>query len=245
MQTTVGVLRHHPETERIVEALRDIEVADRHISALSPAASKAALRGVPTTQAEQPGIGRTIGSVVGGAAGTAGGLAVASVALPGVGPVIAAGAIALGVLGAVAGGAVGDQLDDTLSHGLSTDELYVYRDALQKGRSIVIVMVEDDAQATQVRQLIAGLGAESVDAAREAWWLGLRDAEEAEYTRHGGDFRKDELLYRLGTTRRAAYACMPRRSTRRARPSATGTGWLSRSRPSAPATTAAGLIGRG
>jgi hypothetical protein len=108
-------------------------------------------------------------------------------------PVIGAGAIALGVRGAVAGDAVGDQLDDTLSHGLPTDELYVYRDALQKGRSIVIVMVEDDAQATQVRQLIAGLGAESVDGAREAWWIGLRDAEEAEYTRQGGDFRKDEL----------------------------------------------------
>ena len=44
-----------------------------------------------------------------------------------------------------------------------------------------------------MRQLIAGLGAESVDAAREEWWIGLRDAEEAEYTRQGGDFRKDEL----------------------------------------------------
>jgi hypothetical protein len=65
------------------------------------------------------------------------------------GPVIGAGAIALGVRGADAVDAVGDQLDDTLSHGLPTDELYVYRDALQKGRSIVIVMVEDDAQATQ------------------------------------------------------------------------------------------------
>jgi hypothetical protein len=198
MQTVVGVVRHHSETERIVEALRDIEVADRHISVLSPTASEAALRGVPTTEAEQLGIGRTIGSVVGGAAGTAGGLAVASVALPGVGPVIAAGAIALGVLGAVAGGAVGDQLDDTLSHGIPTDELYVYRDALQEGRSIVIVTAEDEAQATQVRDMFADLGAESVDAARELWWIGLRDAEEAEYTRQGGDFRADETPYRLG-----------------------------------------------
>ena len=198
MQVVVGVVRYHSEAERIVEVLREIEVSDRHISVLSPAASKAALRSVPTTEAEQPGIGKTIGSVVGGAAGTAGGLAAASVALPGVGPVIAAGAIALGVLGAVAGGAVGDQLDDTLSHGLPTDELYVYRDALQKGRSIVIAMAEDDAQATQVRQLFAGLGAESVDAAREDWWIGLRDAEEVEYTHQGGDFRKDEMLYRLG-----------------------------------------------
>jgi hypothetical protein len=153
---------------------------------------------VPTTEAEQLGIGRTIGSVVGGAAGTAGGLAVASVVLPGVGPVIAAGAIALGLLGAVAGGAVGDQLDDTLSHGIPTDELYVYRDALQEGRSIVIVTAENEAQATQVRDIFADLGAESVDAAREQWWIGLRDAEEAEYPRQGGDFRADETPYRLG-----------------------------------------------
>jgi hypothetical protein len=198
MEAVVGVVRHYPDAERIVEALREIEVSDRHISVLSPGSSEAALRRVPTTDAEQPGIGRAIGSVVGGATGTASGLAVASVALPGVGPVIGAGAIALGLLGAVAGGAVGDQLDDTLSHGLPTDELYVYRDALQKGRSIVVAMAEDDAQAAQVRQLFTGLGAESVDAAREDWWIGLRDAEEAEYTGQGGDFRKDEMLYRQG-----------------------------------------------
>ena len=198
MHAVVGVVRHHAEAERIVEALREIEISDRHISALSPAASEAAIKGIPTTDAEQPGIGTAIGSVVGGAVGTAGGLAVASLALPGVGPVVAIGAIALGMLGAVAGGTVGGQLDDALSQGLPTDELYVYRDALQKGRSIVIAIAEDDAQATQVRQLFASLGAESVDAAREEWWIGLRDAEETEYTRHGGDFRKDERLYRLG-----------------------------------------------
>jgi hypothetical protein len=198
MQVVVGVPRHYWEAERIVEALREIEIADRNISVLSPGSSEAAIRRAPTTEAEQPGIGRAIGSVVGGATCTASGLALASVALQGVGPVMAAGAIALGLLGGVAGGAIGDQLDDTLSHGLPTDELYVYRDALQKGRSIVIALTEDDAQATQVRQLFAGLGAASVDAAREDWWLGLRDAEEAEYSRRGGDFRKDEALYRTG-----------------------------------------------
>jgi hypothetical protein len=197
MPAVVGVVRHYSDVERIVQALRDIEVADRHIRILTPASSDAALRTVPTTEAEQLGIGQTLGSVVGGAAATAGGLAAASVAHPGVGPVIVAGAIA-GLLGAVAGKAVGGQIDDTLTEGLPTDELYVYRDALQKGRSIVIAMAEDDAQATQVCRLLAELGAESVDAAREDWWIGLRDAEEAEYTRRGGDFTKDEMLYRLG-----------------------------------------------
>jgi hypothetical protein len=198
MQAVVGVVRQHAHAEEIVTALREIGVTDRRISVLSPGTPDAAVRSVPTTEAEQPGIGGTIGSVVGGAAGTAGGLAVASLAVPGVGPVIAAGAIALGLLGAAAGGALGGQFDDVLSKGLPADELYVYRHALRTGRTVVIVTVDDDAEAERVRDVLVTRGAESVDAAREDWWIGLRDAEEAEYTRQGGDFRKDEAVYRQG-----------------------------------------------
>jgi hypothetical protein len=198
MRTVVGVVRDLSDVKSIVEVLRKIEVPDDRISVLSPDSSEAAIRRVPTTEAEQPAIAQAIGGVVGGAAGSAGALAVASVALPGIGPVVVAGAIALGLLGAVAGGAVAGQLDNALSRGLPTDELYVYRDALRKGRSIVIVTAEDDAEAARVREVLAGLGAESVDAAREDWWIGLRDAEEVEYARQGGDFTKDEALYRMG-----------------------------------------------
>jgi hypothetical protein len=198
METVVGVVQQHREAPRMVEALREINIADRHISVLSPSAFRSALSRVPATESEQPGIGTAIGSVVGGAAGTAGGLAATAVVLPGVGAVMAAGAIALGMLGALAGRAVGHHLDESFSNGLPTDELYVYRDALAKGRSLVIVTTENGTQAAQVRQLLADLGAESVDAAREEWWIGLRDAEEAEYTRQGGDFEADEGLYRLG-----------------------------------------------
>jgi hypothetical protein len=205
MQAVVGVVQRYSAALQIVDALQAAGIPDARLSALSPASAQssgpaeATLKAtVPTTDAEQPGIGGTIGSVVGGAAGTAGGLAVASLALPGVGPVLAAGALALGVIGALAGGAIGSQLDDTLSMGLPTDELYVYRHALRSGRSIVVAMAEDDAEARKARELMTRMGAESVDAAREEWWVGLRDAEEAEYTRQGGDFRKDEALYRLG-----------------------------------------------
>src|SRR6185436_8024826 len=96
MQAVVGVVRTHSAALRIVEALRRIDVPDQHISVLSPSTPESALQAVPKTDAEQPGIGGTIGGVVGGAAGTAGGLSVAALALTGVGPVIAAGANALG-----------------------------------------------------------------------------------------------------------------------------------------------------
>ena len=198
MQAVVGVVRTYSEALQIVEAVRALGIPDRHISVLSPHTPESVIQALPKTDAEQPGIGGTIGGVVGGAAGTAGGLSVAALALPGVGPVVAAGAIALGLLGAVAGAAVGSRLDDTLSKGLPTDELYVYRDALRRGRSMVVVTVEDEELAERVRRLLNDVGAESTDAAREEWWIGLRDAQEAHYTREGGDFRKDEALFRRG-----------------------------------------------
>jgi hypothetical protein len=37
-----------------------------------------------------------------------------------------------------------------------------------------------------------------VDAARHAWWIGLRDSEAARYAGTGDDFVRDEPTYRLG-----------------------------------------------
>jgi hypothetical protein len=66
------------------------------------------------------------------------------------------------------------------------------------GCSVVIVVAEDDARGDTARGIISQAGAESVDAAREEWWVGLRDAEEAEYTVDGGDFSVEEPVYRRG-----------------------------------------------
>ena len=60
----------------------------------------------------------------------------------------------------------------------------------------MIASARDDQQADAIRAVLQASGAESLDAARQAWWVGLRDAELAMYT--GGDFSKDEVVYRLG-----------------------------------------------
>jgi hypothetical protein len=120
--------------------------------------------------------------------------------VPGVGPVLAIGVLGaalLGAGGAAAGAAAGSALEDNVE-GLPHDELYVYEDALRQGRSVLIVLTDDSAQAETARGVMEQSGAESVDAARESWWIGLRDAEEEEYTGQGQDFKKDESLYRRG-----------------------------------------------
>jgi hypothetical protein len=100
--------------------------------------------------------------------------------------------------GTLAGVVAGGTLENALSHGLPKDELFVYEDALRQGRTVLLVLVDDTIQAEAVRETLAVAGAESLDAARENWWLGIRDAEEEAYTAQGGDFTQAEADYRRG-----------------------------------------------
>jgi hypothetical protein len=117
--------------------------------------------------------------------------------VPGVGPVLAIG-LAGGVLGAVAGGAAGGAMESSTTEGLPEDELFVYEDALRQGRSVVVAIEHDETQAEAVRGALEDAGAESIDRAREMWWVGLRDAEKETYQAQGGNFDGDERYFRCG-----------------------------------------------
>ena len=205
MSTVAGIFNTQAEAEGAVAALREAGISEDRVSLLTPGTSQQQLDEVPTTETEQPGMGTAIGTAVGGALGVAGGLhlgaAAASLLVPGVGPVLAAGLIGaalLGAGGAATGFAAGGALEESMAQGLPHDELFVYEEALRGGHSVVLVVADDEVSTGIARDLFAAAGAESVDAAREKWWVGLRDAEEAEYTVEGGDFGSDEPVYRRG-----------------------------------------------
>ena len=205
MSTVAAIFNSRADAERAVEGLRSAGFSEDRISLLTPGTSQEKLDDVPTTETEQPGMGKALGGAVGGALGVAGGLhlgaAAASLFLPGVGPVFAVGIVAgllLGAGGAATGAAVGGALEDSMARELPHDELFVYEDALRRGRSVVLVVADDDEGEDKERGVFAQSGAESLDAARDNWWVGLRDAEEAEYTVDGGDFSVDEPVYRRG-----------------------------------------------
>jgi hypothetical protein len=105
-----------------------------------------------------------------------------------------AGAALLGTIGAATGGA----LEKSLSDGLPADEIFVYEDALRKGRTVVIAMAENSTQAEAARGALENAGAESIDRAREMWWLGLRDVEQEKYESQGKNFADDERYFRCG-----------------------------------------------
>jgi hypothetical protein len=202
MTTVAGVFRSRETAERAADELRQQGVPN--VNLIAPGAVEGADT-VPTTPTEQPGMGRTVGGVVGAGIGIAGGFelgtALASLVLPGVGPVVASGIAAatlFGVGAAVGGAAVGEALEQESTAGLPEDEIYVYKDALRRGRAVVFVQARDADEAARSRRVLDATGAESVDAAREQWWIGLRSAEKEHYQSNGGNFARDEKAYRRG-----------------------------------------------
>jgi hypothetical protein len=206
MKSIVGIFNSFADAKRAAAILRTFGILDDRITVLSPHTSEAEIEAqVPTTETEQPGMGAALGGTVGGALGVAGGMhagaTAASFFIPGVGPIIALGLIGaaiFGVGGAAAGAMAGNALEGGMAEGVPRDELYVYEDALRRGRSLVIGFADDDQVASSARTALSQAGAESIDAAREEWWIGLRDAEREHYLKQGGDFNLDEAKYRLG-----------------------------------------------
>ena len=72
-------------------------------------------------------------------------------------------------------------IENQLSSGLPKDEVFFYEDALRQGRTVVIGTSTDDEVVEKGRAVIERHGAESIDAARDRWWIGVRDAEEEQY----------------------------------------------------------------
>ncbi len=201
MEAVSGVFKTRSRAENAVNEALKAGIPDDRVTLLTPGTVDQVNKeivSIPTDAAEQPGIGKAIGALAGGGVGFAGGSLLMAL-VPGLGPITAIGllgAAILGAAGATVGATVGDELENSTSQGLPEDEIFVYEDALRQGRSVVILLAEDNQQASLLRELLKMQGAESIDAAREQWWIGLRSAEESHYT--GKNFTEDEEYFRRG-----------------------------------------------
>ena len=206
MIAVAGIFSDRAAAERAVSALQMLGMRDERIDLLVPGTAPEKLAGVPTADSEQPGLGKAVGSVVGAGVGVGSGLtlgtmAAASALVPGVGPVLAAGALGaavLGVAGAFGGGALGEKADTAMLDGVPKDEIFVYEDALRQGRAVVIALARDKTEQEEAQRVLESAGAETIDAARRRWWTGLRPVEREHYQANGGDFETDEDIYRRG-----------------------------------------------
>lgn len=206
MEVVTGVFKARDNAEKAISQLRRLGISDQRIGILTPGRVSADTieKGVPLTDTEDPGMGRAMGAAVGGAMGAAGGatlgLAVATLAVPGIGPVIAfgmVGAALLGLVGAATGSAIGDTVEEELGEGIPHEDVYLYEDALSHGNTILIAYADDGDQADRAREVVNNAGAQDIETLRERWWEELREGERAHYD---GDFDREEESYRRGYT---------------------------------------------
>jgi hypothetical protein len=203
LEAITGVFNSQTQAEKALTDLQRAGIAGDRITLLTPGSNDkiaAETKTVPADTTEQPGMGGAMGALLGGGIGLTGG-SILMALIPGVGPVTAfglLGAAVLGAAGATIGASTGNKVERSSSEGIPEDEIFVYEDALRKGRSVLIALADSSDSATRIRETLTGDGAESVDAAREQWWIGLRSAEESRYPQSTGSFSDDEQFFRLG-----------------------------------------------
>jgi hypothetical protein len=132
------------------------------------------------------GGGASTGAVVGGVGGLLAGLGL--LAIPGLGPIVAAGWLASTAVGAAVGGGVGAAaggLVDALKHaGHSDEEANVYSEGVRRGGTLVSARVSDD-QVGEAEAVLDGNGGVTADTRgsdyRRAGWSRF-DASAEPYT---------------------------------------------------------------
>jgi hypothetical protein len=125
------------------------------------------------------GAGAGIGAVVGGAAGLLAGIG--ALAIPGVGPVVAAGALAATLAGAGVGAAVGGLVGALVEAGIPREHADIYAEAVRRGGTLVTVRA-DDVVSNRVSEILNRHSPVDVEERAENWrqtgWRGFEERAE-------------------------------------------------------------------
>ncbi len=158
MRTVTGLFDDYDDASAAVSELERAGVPSSDISVVASNADRRHGEDSDSNAAEGAGAGAGIGALVGGAGGLLAGLGL--MAIPGVGPVVAAGwlaATAVGAAGgAVAGGAAGGLIGAMTRSGVSEEDANLYAEGVRRGGTLVTARVEDnlvpEAEAVLKRQ---------------------------------------------------------------------------------------------
>lgn len=137
-QAIVGIVSGVPDANMIVDNLRAAGFANSEISILLPDRAESELGYEKHSKAPEgisTGVGT--GALLGGALGWLAGIG--SLAIPGVGPFIAAGPIMAGLSGAAIGGAVGGVSGGLIGLGLPEYEAKKYEGRIKEGSILLSV----------------------------------------------------------------------------------------------------------
>jgi hypothetical protein len=167
-KSVLGIAETDAQAETIVSGLQAIGLSTSDISVLFP--DKEGTRDFAyehNTKAPEGAIaGASTGGVVGGTIGVLAGIG--ALAIPGLGPFIAAGPLMAALSGAAAGAAVGGLTGAIIGLGIPELEAKRYEGKVRGGSILIAAHVETDAQEAKAKDVLEHNGAHDVSSTREA-----------------------------------------------------------------------------
>jgi len=162
-----GIYPSHAEMDRAVAALRDAGFRNTDISVMYPenAGTKDFANVKATKAPEGATAGGGTGAVLGGAAGWLAGIG--ALAIPGVGPFIAAGPIVAALAGAGVGGALGGLTGGLVGLGIPEYEAKRYEGRVYKGGILLSVHSDNSEWTSRAKKILQQTGAEDISSTGE------------------------------------------------------------------------------
>jgi len=163
-----GLAKSDAQAIRIANRLRENGFGPDDISILAPDGSGVRdLAHVNSTKAPEGAVaGAGTGALLGGALGWAAGIG--ALAIPGVGPLIAAGPILATLTGLAVGGTVGGLSGALVGLGIPEYEAQQYEGKLREGNVLMCVHAGDSEEAARARKVLTEEKAESISTGSEA-----------------------------------------------------------------------------
>jgi hypothetical protein len=165
--SVLGIFADRAGVERGADVLIHAGFAPSSISILLPESLGAsALSTAKATKApEGTATGATTGAVLGGALGLL--VGIGALAIPGLGPFIAAGPLMATLAGLGVGGAVGGVAGALIGLGIPEYEAKLYESNLKKGGILISVHCDTSEEIASAKDLLKGSGATDISSAGE------------------------------------------------------------------------------
>jgi uncharacterized protein (TIGR02271 family) len=169
-QTVVGLFDSFSDAQAVVRDLEregftrdDISIVANDANGEYTSTTRETHKGdseSPEVRSGDTASGAGKGAVIGGVAGLA--LGLAALAIPGIGPVVAAGPIATALAGAGVGAAAGGLIGALTHLGVPEEDARYYDEGVRQGGALVMVKASGE-RASRAAEILESSGAENVD----------------------------------------------------------------------------------
>lgn len=176
-KTITAIFDKYSDASAAVRTLETAGISHDHISIVSNDSAHMQYHGSYDHTGTGTGTGVSLGSLLGGSAGLLAGLGL--LAIPGLGPVVAAGWLASTLLGAGVGAATGGVVGALTDAGINETDAHAYAEGVRRGGTLVTVRA-DDVTSKKVADILGAHGTVNMDDREANWrkegWTGTHQA---------------------------------------------------------------------